>query len=179
VEVDGIRTTSAPRTACDLARRGDLVQRVVAVDALANAHGFEPDLLRQFAARYRGTRGNKDVATVLAHADRRAGSPMETRLRLVLVCAGLPRPQAQWPVQDQVSRTAVWLDLAYPEHRVGIEYDGVIHTAPAAVLRDIGRHTALLDQGWQVYRYTKRDVLQRPDRIVTQIRRALERSRCT
>jgi very-short-patch-repair endonuclease len=82
-------------------------------------------------------------------------------------------------VQDQAARTAVWLDLAYPDQMIGIEYDGMVHTGPDAVLRDIGRHTALLDRGWQVYRYTKHDVLRRPDRIVTQISRALERSRCT
>jgi very-short-patch-repair endonuclease len=179
VEVDGIRMTSPLRTAFDLARRGDLVHRVIAVDALANTRGFQPDFLLQFAARYRGVRGNQDVAAVLANADRRAGSPMETRLRLVLVCGGLPRPQVQWPVQDPAARTALWLDLAYPDHMIGIEYDGMVHTGPEAVLRDIGRHTALLDQGWQVYRYTKHDVLRRPDRIVTQIRRAMERSRCT
>jgi hypothetical protein len=71
------------------------------------------------------------------------------------------------------------LDLAYPEHMIGIEYDGGVHTRAGAVLRDIGRHTSLLDQGWRVYRYTKLDVLHRPDRIVTQLRRALHPSRST
>jgi very-short-patch-repair endonuclease len=179
VDIAGIQMTSPVRTAYDLARRGDLIQRVVAVDALANAHGFEPDLLLLNAARHQGSRGNQDIAAVLTHADRRAGSPMETRLRLILVCAGLPRPHVQWPVQNPAARTAAWLDLAYPEHMIGIEYDGSGHTEPATVLRDIDRHTALLDQGWQVYRYTKHDVLRQPDRIVAQIRRALARSRCT
>jgi very-short-patch-repair endonuclease len=104
---------------------------------------------------------------------------METRLRLLIVRAGLPRPEVQWPVQDTATRTAVWLDLAYPEHRIGIEYDGGVHTRPDTVLRDIGRHTALLDQGWRVYRYTKLDVLHRPDRVVAQLRRALDQSRST
>jgi very-short-patch-repair endonuclease len=102
---------------------------------------------------------------------------METRLRLIIVRGGLPRPQAQWVVQDEQARTAVWLDLAYPEHRIGVEYDGAVHTAPGAVLRDIARHTALLDQGWRVHRYTKVDVLHRPDRIVAQLSRALAGSK--
>jgi very-short-patch-repair endonuclease len=54
-----------------------------------------------------------------------------------------------------------------------------VHTAPDAVLRDIGRHTALLDKGWRVYRYPKLDVLQRPELIVEQIRRALSTGSCT
>jgi very-short-patch-repair endonuclease len=172
-EVGGIRLTSPLRTAYDLARRGDLVDGVVAVDALARVGRFEPDLLLNFAARYWRSRGNHRVPDVLGHADRRSGSPMETRLRLLLVRAGLPRPQVQWVVQDEVARTAVWLDLAYPECRVGIEYDGEVHADPAAVLRDIGRHTALLDKGWRVYRYTRLDLLRRPETIVDQIRRAL------
>lgn len=173
VEVDGIRMTSPRRTAYDLARRGDLVSRVVAVDALARVCGFQPDDLLILAARYPGSRGNDGVAEVLTHADRRAGSPMETRLRLLLVGAGLPRPQVQWAVQDERARSAVWLDLAYPEQRVGIEYDGEVHTGPSAVRRDIARHTALLDKGWRVYRYTKVDVFQRPAMIVDQVGRAI------
>ncbi|MCO1656537.1 DUF559 domain-containing protein [Pseudonocardia humida] len=95
---------------------------------------------------------------------------METRLRLVLVLGDPPRPQAQWPV---------WLDLAYPDERIGVEHDGAAHLRPDAVLRDIGRHTAPLDQGWHVFRYTRDDVRHRPDLVVAQVGRALARARCT
>jgi very-short-patch-repair endonuclease len=54
-----------------------------------------------------------------------------------------------------------------------------VHTAPDAVLHDIGRHTALVDKGWRVYRYTRLDVLQRPELIVQQICRALSTGSCT
>jgi hypothetical protein len=178
-EVLGLPVTTPLRTAFDLGRSGELVDRVVAVDALSNAHRFAPEQVLRLAERYRGARGTGDLAGVIGLADARAGSPMETRLRLLIVRAGLPRPEAQWPVQDELARTAVRLDLAYPDHMIGIEYDGGIHTRADAVLRDIGRHTSLLDQGWRVYRYTKLDVLHRPDRIVTQLRRALHPSRST
>lgn len=65
--------------------------------------------------------------------------------------------------------------MAYPARRVGIEYEGAGHTSPAAVLRDVGRYTGLVDQGWKIYRYTKYEVLGRPETIVEQVRRALER----
>jgi hypothetical protein len=100
-EVKGLRVTSPVRTAYDLARRGDLVERVVAVDRLANAHRFAPDLLLHFAARYRRFRGNELIPQVLALADRRSCSPMETRLRMLIVQAGLPKPEVQWAVQDE------------------------------------------------------------------------------
>lgn len=172
MHVDGVRVTSPIRTAFDLARRTTLLDGVIAVDRLANVHRFQPEQILEPAA---GQRGVRRVDEVVAHADARSGSPMETRLRMIIVTAGLPEPEVQCPVQDELNRTVVWLDLAYPEDRIGIEYDGAGHTDPDAVLRDIGRHTALLDQDWRVYRYTKLDVLRRPDRIITQIRRALDR----
>ena len=45
-------------------------------------------------------------------------------LWLLVVAAGLPRPEVQWVVQDVATRTAFWLDLAWPERRIGIEYEG-------------------------------------------------------
>jgi hypothetical protein len=176
-QVKGLKVTSPARTAYDLARRGDLVERVVAVDRLANVHRFDPDLLLQFSARNRRARGNGLVPCVLAHADRRSGSPMETRLRMLIVQAGLPRPEVQWVVQDERTRTAVWLDLAWPDLMIGIEYEGeASHTEPNQVLRDIGRHTGLVDKGWRVYRYTKFEILRRQDLIVAQLTRARERA---
>jgi very-short-patch-repair endonuclease len=175
-EVNGLRVTSPVRTAYDLARRGDLVERVVAVDRLANVHRFSPDLLLHFAARYRRFRGNDLIPEVLAHADRRAGSPMETRLRMLVVQAGLPKPEVQWVVQDALTRTAVWLDLAWPELMIGIEYEGEGHTDRDQVLRDIGRYTGLVDKGWRIYRYTKLEILRRPGLIVDQLTRARRRT---
>jgi hypothetical protein len=119
--IGDVRITGPLRTAFDLARRqDDLVEAVVAVDALANQAGFEPDSLLILGARHRGARAVERLADVLVLADRRSGSPMETRLQLILVLAGLPRPAVQHPVLDDERRCAVWLDLAHPEARVGI-----------------------------------------------------------
>jgi very-short-patch-repair endonuclease len=98
---------------------------------------------------------------------------METRLRLVLVLRGLPRPEAQYPVPDDRGRRAVWLDLAYPEQRIGIEYEGADHCRPERVLRDAGRYTWLVDEGWRMYRFTKYQVYRQPDDIAGTIARAL------
>lgn len=175
VPVGDVRVTHPVRTAWDLARRLDLVEAVVAVDRLANRRRFNPDLVLNLPVRYPRARGNNRIYAVLTHAERYSGSPMESRLRLLLVLAGLPRPRAQFVVQDAESRTAVWLDLAYPELRIGIEYDGEHHTEPDQVLRDIGRGTRLLDRDWWVYRYTKHEILARPDLIVAEVTRARER----
>ncbi len=175
--VGDVRCTSPLRTAYDLARLDDRVEAVVGVDRLANVHRFNPDLLLDFGVHYRGARGNDRIPEVLARATPYSGSPMETRLRLLIVDAGLPRPQVQWVVQDERSRTAVWLDLAWPEHRIGIEYEGEVHAAPDAVLRDVGRYTGLVDDGWRIYRYTKFEVYGERERIIEQLTRARQRPR--
>jgi hypothetical protein len=175
--VGDVRCTSPLRTAYDLARLDDPVEAVVGVDRLANAHRFNPDLLLRFRLYYRRARGNDRIPEVLALATPYSGSPMETRLRLLIINAGLPRPQVQWVVQDEQTRTAVWLDLAWPEHKIGIEYEGEVHASPEAVLRDAGRYTRLVDDGWRIYRYTKFEVYGEPERIIAQLTRARQRTR--
>ncbi len=106
--------------------------------------------------RYPGLRGVRRVIDVLCWTDPRSGSPPETRLRLILVRAGLPRPVPQHPVVDD-HRRILWLDLAYP----------------AAARADAQRHTRLVAAGWRVLRYTSEEMQRAPDRIVAEVRRAL------
>jgi hypothetical protein len=130
-------------TAYDLGRHSDLVEAAVAIDALANAGRFDPADLLALAQRSPSPRGCRMLRRGVALADRRAESPMETRLRLRLVLGGLPTPEVQFPVLDDVRRRVVWLDLAYPEQRIGIEYEGADHGRPERVLRD-----AAATPGW-------------------------------
>jgi very-short-patch-repair endonuclease len=170
-----VRCTSPLRTAYDLGRRGPLVDRVVAVDRLANRHRFAPDLLLHLGASHRGGRGSDVISETLAWTTPYSGSPMETRLRLLVDGAGLPRLAVQWVVQDPTARTAVWLDLAWPDLRIGVEYEGEVHTSAAAVRADTARFTWLVDRGWRMYRYTKDDIRHAPDRIVAELTRARNR----
>jgi hypothetical protein len=169
----GMAVTTPLRTAYDLARRLDLVEAVVALDALARRGRFDPEEVLRLAEQYPGARGLTQLPRVVDLAARWSDSPMETRLRLVLVLRGLPRPEVQYPVLDDRRRRAVWLDLAYPEQRVGIEYEGLDHTRPEVVLRDVGRYTWLVDDGWRMFRFTKFEVYGEPDEIAATIGRAL------
>lgn len=177
--VGGLWVTTPLRTAFDLARRLDFVEGVVAVDALANRHRFHPDMLLHLSARHRGARGVDRIPEVLTHATRWSGSPMESRLRMIIVGAGLPLPELQWVVQDMRARTAIWLDMAWPELKIAIEYEGDGHAAQEVVLRDVCRYTRLVDDGWRIYRYTKYEVYGEPRKIITQLTRARQRSRGT
>jgi hypothetical protein len=54
-------------------------------------------------------------------------SPMETRVRLLLVLAGLPRPTSQFVVRDALGGFVARADFAFPVQRLIIEYDGALH----------------------------------------------------
>ena len=90
---------------------------------------------------------------------------METRLRWLLIEAGLPRPE----VQNRLSFGRA--DLYYPEARLVIEYDGTNHRD--RLVEDNRRQNALFDAGYKILRYTSADVYQRPDLVATQVRHAL------
>ncbi len=95
---------------------------------------------------------------------------------MIIIGAGLPRPELQWVVQDVEARTAVWLDMAWPELKIAIEYEGEVHASTERVLRDVGRYTRLVDDKWRSYRYTKYEVYGEPRKIITQLTRARQRS---
>lgn len=169
----GVELTTPLRTAYDLARRGTLVDAVVAVDALAGRFGFTPDEFLTFAERYPGARGTRRLPEVASLVEPSAGSAMETRLRLIMELAGLPRPAVQFPVTDERARVIATVDLAYPGALVAIEYEGADHFSNLRVLRDGGRYTRLAALGWLVFRYFATDVYNRPDQIVDDMRNAL------
>lgn len=176
--VHGLRVTTALRTAYDLVRRApDPVEAVVALDAVAQVGRFAPEHVYEVASRHPGARGTSSLDDAVRRADARSGSPMETRMRLLLISAGLPVPELQYPVQDPVAGAVVRLDLAYPDLRIGIEYEGPDHLRPERVRRDIRRGTDLVDRGWRIYRFVGHDVLGTPDRTVAMIRRGIERRR--
>jgi very-short-patch-repair endonuclease len=164
-----VLTTSPLRTAFDLGRWApDLVQRVVAVDALAHRR-FPVEHLREFAGLHVGAHGSVALRTAFDLADPRSESPMETRLRLAIVLAGLPAPEVQFPVAGGRHR----LDLAFPDLLLAVEYDGELHRTQARARRDLEREAVLVRLGWTVLRFDARTVLNEPTRIAAEVARHL------
>lgn len=92
----GLRVTSLLRTAIDIARREGLVEAVVALDA-AMHHGVPRQGFLRWADAHRGYRGVRDLRDAIALAEPLTESPMETRLRMALVLAGLPNRTSRFP----------------------------------------------------------------------------------
>ena len=115
-------TTTVEATAVELAGTGTLEDAVLLVDRLAQERLTNLELVREVAARASG-RGCRKVRAAVALADGLAGSPQETRLRLLLHRSVLPRPVAQFVVRDAAGFVAR-VDFAWPEARVVVEYEG-------------------------------------------------------
>ncbi len=102
--------------------------------------GADLDAVRTLRHRYLGSHGGADIAEALRLSDRRSESPMETRVRMPLVLAGL-RPEVQYPVV--VNGRRYRLDLAFPELLIAVEYDGAEHRPQARARRDLVREAEL------------------------------------
>ena len=96
---------------------------------------------------------------------------METRLRMLLSAAGLPRPEVQVDVRDRFHRFLGRPDLYYREQRLGLEYDGATHRETLA--QDNRRQNRLLDNGVRLLRFTAGDIYNSPDLVVGLVQRAL------
>ena len=68
-----------------------------------------------------------------------------------LLAAGLPQPVLQHEVTAAGQQYRI--DVAYPEHRVGIEYDGEeFHSTPRQLDADRRRQRHLARAGWSIIR---------------------------
>ncbi|MEI4272373.1 hypothetical protein TEK04_11635 [Klenkia sp. LSe6-5] len=172
VVLGGIPATDRLRTAVDLARRpGDLVDRVVLLDRLVRARLVGLEDLRAAVHALPPCRGSARARRAVDLADGLAESPQETRTRLELARAGVPTPVAQYRVLDG-GRFVARVDLAWPDRKVAVEYDGLWHAEPGQFARDRMRLNALQAAGWRVVFVTARD-LTHPGELVARVLAAL------
>ena len=97
---------------------------------------------------------------------------METRLRWLLIRAGLPTPDVQTDLYDHDCKLIGRADLYYPSARLVIEFDGRNHQD--RLVSDLRRQNALHHAGYKLFRFTSADVYGRPDDIVALVRAALK-----
>jgi hypothetical protein len=171
VNLRGMRATSILRTLSDLCIRLSVKEAVVIADMALHSRLTGLADLNSFALSRAQCVGVANLRRVASLADPAAESPMETRLRMVIVLGGLPRPQAQVSLHDGRGRFLGRPDLYYPDHHLGLEYDGGVHRISLA--EDNRRQNRLLAAGIRLLRFTAGDVLHNPDSITTQVRAML------
>ena len=175
VRIDGVAVTSAVRTVYDCLRLLRGRERLVVADALTHLGVTTVEELRRYFAGQRRMRNLRIAERLLDDIEPKSESPMETRLRLVLVEGGLPRPEAQWEVRNAAGVVQWRLDLAYPDVKVAVEYDGAWHWKQRR--DDDRRRAALRALGWDVHVFDSDDVYGNPDGVVSEVRAALRSRR--
>jgi acetolactate synthase regulatory subunit len=169
VDRRGMRVTSIARTLADLASELSQVEAVVVADMALHARLLNLDQLWEWATA-RPRRGVARLRRLAELAEPASESRMETRLRMLLVGAGLPRPEAQVDLHDERGRFVGRADLFYRAARLAIEYDGGTHRH--SLVEDDRRQNLMLQAGIALLRFTAPD-LRRPAAVVAQVGSAL------
>lgn len=171
--VDGVPVTSPVRTALDLGCWYPTMAAVAGIDALARATEFKAADIELLAGRYSGRRGIARARQAIGLFDAGAQSQKESWLRVVLIQAGLPRPQTQIAVFDGFGNAIAYLDMGWEDVKVAVEYDGEQHRMDRGQYSwDIRRSETLESRGWIVIRVIAGD---RPQQIVRRVRAAFTR----
>ncbi|TRW79791.1 hypothetical protein FK535_20845 [Mycolicibacterium sp. 018/SC-01/001] len=177
VRVHDRRATSPAWTAVEVARSLRRPRALATLDAALRSGTCSRADLWRAAIEQKGRRGIVAVRDLLALADPRAESPMESEARLAMLDGGLPVPELQYEIVDG-NGDLRRLDFAWPDRRVAAEYDGVAwHSGPEAMVEDRRRHNALADVDWTVVPIVFDDVRYRQRGMVARIDRQLTRAR--
>jgi hypothetical protein len=175
--IDGRPVTAAAWTAVEVARSLRRPRAFATLDAALRSRTCDRAELWRAALQQAGRRGIVAVRDLIPLADPRAESPMESELRLIVLDAGLPTPALQYEVVDGNGELRR-LDLAWPERRIAVEYDGEPwHSGVEAMRRDRRRHVALQDIDWVAIPALFDDVRYRSADLVARINHQLSRSR--
>jgi very-short-patch-repair endonuclease len=165
----GLRAAGLLRTLCQLCLRWPALEALVAIDMALHKGLTSAPTLQMEGGRHRPGAGRlRSLAQFAAPAE----SPMETRLRWLLIEARLPRPEVQTSLRDGAARFVGRADLYYPQANLVLEYDGGNHRE--RLVEDDQRQNLLVNAGYQVLRFTAADIYKHADVTVAQVRAALE-----
>jgi hypothetical protein len=173
--VDGVRVSTLPDLFVELASVLPLVELVVAGDWMVRRRGVRPQALAA-AARDAGGRAGALARRASAYVREKVDSPMETRLRMLLVLAGIPEPEVNLEIRNVEGEVLRRYDLSWPGVRVIVEYDGRHHVERVEQWeRDIGRREAIDDSEWRILVVVSSGVYKSPERTVRRVHSLLRR----
>ena len=156
----------------------DLVALVVLGDSLVRAAGIRPETLVAAASQWSG-KGARLARRAAGLVRVGVDSAMESRVRIMIVLAGLPEPVVNFIVRDADGEWQMRFDLCYPELRLIIEYDGLQHLRdPAQWSRDLLRREQVERQGWRIIVINSDAYYNQPAATLARIRQALADRGC-
>lgn len=172
--IAGLPVTTRVRTAFDLGRHLDRAEALTRLDALMWNQVYSIAEVVGLADAHPRAHGVKQLRELLPLVDGGASSPRESRIRLLLIDSGFPRPETQIVVPT--GSYAVFLDMGWREYQVAVEYDGDHHRKDRRqYVKDIARLRMLEALGWIVIRVIAED---KPQDVIARVEAALVSRGC-
>lgn len=170
---NGVRISSPERVWCELGAILRLPDLVAAGDFLISRRRpfTSKDKLEQAIETYPGQRGKRLLRVALQLLTDRSDSRPESHLRVILVLANFVGLAVNLPIQTR-SGYRYFADLAFPTHKMLLEYQGDYHRASAQFRADMTRRSRLEADGWFVM-LINADDLRDPEELLQRIRNVL------
>ncbi|MCV7356304.1 type IV toxin-antitoxin system AbiEi family antitoxin domain-containing protein [Mycolicibacterium fluoranthenivorans] len=168
VERRGLRVTKPALTIVEAAARRGGGMKII--DTAMQLHLVELRQLWRAHLQNKGRHGSPAARRLLQAADGGAHSEAERLLIRALRDAGI----TGWKANQRLGRWEV--DVLFAAARVVVEVDGLpFHTAADDFHRDRVKQNEIALLDWQVLRFTWLDLTEYPERVIAEIRRAVER----
>jgi hypothetical protein len=176
----GVLVTTPARTVCDIARTRPFREAVVVADAVLHA-GVPRAELERMAMRCAAWPGAQAMARVLAFADERAESPLESLDRVAFAEFGLPRPRTQVDIYGPRGQWLARVDFLFEAERTVVEPDGLAKYRLAAkdlvpdwvddaLVKEKQRETTLRHRALEVLRNGWDEAFRRPGDLSARVR---------
>lgn len=172
----GLRISAPARLWCELAPSLDLLDLVAATDHLIHRRRplVSPARLGERLELGDRLAQSRRLREALTLSDDRSESRPESRLRVCCLRAGLPVSSVNHELVDLVTGRGVRLDLAWPELKFAVEYQGDGHRTVAQWRRDMTRRENLRLAGWRILELNADDLRDVPD-LIRRIRLGMTR----
>jgi len=177
--VDGLPVVTPSRMVWDIATTSSIESGIVTADSALHLGVVTEPELEEIAGRHTRWRGARRAKVSLSRADGRAESPGESRTRIAIADAGLPRPVPQHPIYDNQGILVAIVDFAWPQYRHIVEFDGLLKYSHSSDLaKEKAREDAIRAAGWGVTRIIWSQLSPGVRRALTEeLQRSLNESR--
>ncbi|WP_344178434.1 type IV toxin-antitoxin system AbiEi family antitoxin domain-containing protein [Kribbella lupini] len=165
--------TTPVRTVLDCARTLSLTEGLAVADSALRLDLVDRDDLEAAAMRLTGPHRRR-VQRVVALADHRAESVLESALRAILIDARIEGFEPQVVVRDEGFSARV--DLGDRLRRIALEAEGFeFHGTRKALVNDCRRQVNLVLRDWLVLRFSWEDVMLDREWVIEAVREVLRR----
>ena len=181
-EINGVPVSTAARSAFEVSTLGGVERALVAVNRLLHATIMTIDEFKEQADAHRDWPGSLTTNLVVHLADSRLESVGEDRFSYLVFKHGLPKPEPQFEVFDELGTLVARVDFAWPELGVFVEFDGKVkyeryrregETLDEFLMREKAREVLVCQlTGWTCVRITWAD-FSRSELVATRIRKVM------